>query len=391
MKVFPVAALIISVCFTAHAGDPYSEIISSIVESNPDISSQHNLALAEAAAMADDNALPNPEVSMGRVWGKNGVGNKFQFDISQSFSWPGLYAARRKAGQKALGAAEMLVESGRLSLAAEVRTLLLELVYVRKQADLQKRMIASMEKLGESIDISLAKGEITALDQKKQRIELYKMETTLSALETREAQIEASVRALGNGAQIDLAQITEYPLLEERTAEDYRREFVENNPVYASGSLVIEQESLKAKAANLARIPSLTLGFQHQAEMGDRFNGFTIGMTLPFFEGRHARKAALYRKQAAEDSRRMLAASRYAEIDGLIDEARLWKKQMDAYDDVLGDNAYMDMLNKVYKSGEISMLDYIGEMQYLSEASFSYLEAQHGYCQALASLAKYQR
>lgn len=388
-KTFSAIAIVLASCATAQAQDPFYDVINAIVTTNPDLANQQQLVIADAADAADENSLANPEFGFSRVWGAKGIGNKLQLDLSQSFDWPGLYAMRGHAAKSARSAAEMLVLDSRLRLSADASTLLIELVYVRKQIALQKEIIANMEGLGAAIDKSLANGEITALDQRKQRIELFKAQSGLSAMLARESQIIASVNALGDGSAVDLSQITAYPIMPEKSAEEYKEQVVAFDPLYASQQFSAEQEAFNAKAAVQSRFPSFTVGYQHQAEMGDRFNGFTLGVTLPFFENRHARTSAVHRRVAAEQSQRALLASRYAEIDGLLKESALWKAQMNAYDDVFGDNAYLSMAKKVYDQGEMTTLDYIAEVQYYTEATMAYLEVEQNYYQSLATLNKY--
>lgn len=366
-----------------------NDLVRQIVVNNPDLQNRALSITADKLDADDANALANPEVGFSRVWGKDGVGNKLQLDISQSFDWPGAYRSRSLANDAAEAAALQRFAADRLDVAQSAKQALVELVYLRKQRQVLDEMVSSMKHLNDVIDRSLEKGHITILDQKKTRFESYKLESQLATVDAREQEVTAQLQSMAGGAALVLNGVQEYPLERLLSREEYLELAANADPAVAAGNLAAKQSELSAKAAGQGRFPTFTVGYEHLTEIGDRFNGFTLGMTLPFFENRHARKAQLLRKEAAERAVEQTLADNRADINSKYSSLAIWKDRMDQYRDVFGDNSYPALLRKSYEGGEINVIDYINESNYYLDNTLNYLETEYNYYLILSDINKY--
>lgn len=373
----------------ANAQDPISRVVSAIVDNNPELKSERELIIAQSFDDSDANALSDPQVDFSRVWGAHGIGNKLQLDVSQSFDWPGLYRTRSKAAAAGRNAAELLAKWSELQLALDAKTLLVELVYVRKQLSLAVDMQNTITRLGDAMEFAYKHGEATELAVRKIAIEKYKQTSDIDEIKVREAQICESLQALSPNVRLDLSDIAQYPIEKILTLEQYINQIEELDPEVGAARASIDMEMLNEKIARQSRFPGFSVGYQHQAEMGDFFNGFTVGVALPVFQNRKARSAALSRKIAAEEGATAILAKKRAEIQASICELQLWAKQVEDYAQIFGDNVYLTLLEKAYKGGELSLHEYLSEMQYYNEVTQTYLDAEFNYMQALISLNKY--
>lgn len=373
----------------ALADDAFAQAIGTIVSSNPQAQSERDLARAVALDNADGNSLANPEVSFARVWGRNGIGNKLQLDVSQSFDWPGLYGARRKANASQRSAAELLCQWTELDLAMQAKLLLLELVYVKKQIGMADGLMQNVQQLERAVAAAQKQGYATELDRRKIAIEEYKLSSQSASLAARLAQIEGELQAMCAGQPLDLSGIDAYPIEPTLTLDEYMAQIPALDPQIAAAVMTEQAEAQGARAATMQRFPGFSVGYQHQAEMGDRFNGFTVGMSLPFFENRHARSAAMARVDAARSQSAALLAQKQAAASASMVEMQAWRERVDQYNAVFGDNAYLTLIRKAYDGGELSVIEYIQEVQYYAEATQAFLEAEYNFRSSLASLNKY--
>lgn len=387
-KILLIASLFLPLTH-AVAQSAFDQAITDIVDHNPQLESQRQLVASQRLDDSDANSISNPEVSFSRVWGQHRIGNKLQLDISQSFDWPGLYRMRTLASRNGVSAAEMLVASSELDVSLQAKQLLLELVYVRKKIELTSRILDNFVKLDEAITSSVDAGDMTILDQKKSRIERYNVEISLLGLQMDEQRVVSQLRGMCSGTDLMLDGINAYPIEKVYELADYEQLIDQLDPLIVSQNFTIEQETYNAKAALQSRFPSFTVGYQHQAELGDRFNGFTLGMTLPFFENRHARTAAFMRRDAAKLSQTMLSATKKAELRGQWNEMQILRRQIEAHNEVFGDNSYIAILNKSFEGGQISAHEYFGEIQYLTEQTLTLLEAEYNYAVIVSNLNKY--
>ncbi len=380
--------MMLAMTSTAFAQTTFDSVIDQIVDHNSALLAQQEILAAQNCDDSDANSISNPEVAFTRVWGKDGIGNKLQLDISQSFDWPGLYRARRRAAQQGQNVAVMELVNQQLELALSAKELLVELVYVRKQMELTQTLLDNIAQMSKSIASSLEQGQITVLDERKAAYEAFKYQNQAVALDARQKEIVAQLQGMTT-VELNLSDVTQYPLEKIRTREEYLSQ-VSDDPLLQSQMMAATQEELNASTALQSRFPSFSLGYEHQAEMGDRFNGITASMTLPFFENRKARQAALLRRDAAQRESEQTASERKSEIAGRLAALDLWNGQMQQYRTVFGDNKYVGYLEKAYEAGELTVLDYIGELNYYQEQAFAYLETEYNYMQALSWLNRYE-
>lgn len=381
-----VGTLIATVALQAQ--DPISRIIDEIVENNPDLKGKTALVEADRAERANANVLPDPEVSVSHLWGGN-IGNKYSVAVSQGFDWPGAYGARRRAASSAMQAAGFRLLADRLELSLNAKERLYELVYVRQQIELLHRLGANLDSLQASIDRGFEKGELTVLDQRKIRIERYKFNASLIDLQAREQAISSEIAALAPGVTLPLDMVQAYPVEPQLSADEYMAQVAAFEPAYLAADMQAEAEKDEAHAARLSKYPGFSLGYEFENEMGDKFNGFSAAVTLPFLYGDKGRTAALARRQAAEFDRIAAEASARSRIEASLRECTLWSSQCRAYVDVFGDNQYLVLLSKAYRGGQINVIDYFSEMNYFYETTLQYLEADYRYRCALASLNRY--
>lgn len=375
--------------FMVNAQDPISRVVSTIIDNNPELRSERELIVAQSLDDSDANALSDPQVDFSRVWGAHGIGNKLQLDVSQSFDWPGLYRARGKAAAAGRNAAELLAQWTELQLSLDAKMLLVELVYVRKQLQLASEMQNTITRLGEAMETAYKNGEVNELAVRKIAIERYKQASDIDDIISRESQICESLQSLSPDVRLDLSDIIDYPFEKVLTLEQYLNQIDELDPEVGAARASIDMERLNAKVAQQSRFPGFSIGYQHQAEMGDFFNGFTVGVALPVFQNRKARIAALNRKAAAEEGVTAILAKKRAETQTAICELQLWGKQVEDFSKIFGDNVYFTLLEKAYKGGEMSLHEYLSEMQYYNEVAQTYLDAEYNYFQALVSLNQY--
>lgn len=119
------------------------------------------------------------------------------------------------------------------------------------------------------------------------------------------------------------------------------------------------------------------------------FHGFSASVTLPFFQNRKARSAALLRAENARLANEGVIAVRRADVIATLQDMEIWQRQIDEYNRVFGDNAYLTLLLQAYRGGQINVIDYLSEVNYFYKITGAYLDSQYQYNQALTSLNRY--
>lgn len=381
--------LLLAATLSSAGQDPLESIIADIIGNNPEL-----LALKheqESGRISDrvSNSLPDPEIEFQHLWGRDGTGNKWSIGVMQSFEWPGVYSSRKKANAYSSTAMDYLYESTRLDKAIEAKNLLLDAVYTRQQMDIINEISANMEEVAEKIHTGYKQGEMTILDEKKITFELFNLEERKAGLLSHADEISAGLKALNGGTDVDLTGIDTYPIENILPLDEYIGQICTLDPLYISKLNEIKSIYQNAHAASKARFPGITLGYHHDYEMGEIFNGFSVGISLPVYSGGKRKAAVLEKAYSAEASLEALRSSGIANIHTTFSKMQSLRGQIEKYSGLFGDGKYPGLLRKALDGGEINVITYLMEINYYLNATMDYLETDYRYRQAIASLNKY--
>lgn len=353
---------------------------------------------ARAAARADvldkcsDNMLPAPEAEFSRVWGTKDMGNKWSLSVTQSFDWPGLYRARARALAHSTDAVAWLHAASLVDARARGRELLLDVVAARRRMDEVRMLHDVVHELEATVKTAYDNEEVTVLDYKKIKIEHIRLQQRLRQAEGAILAAENQVRALcgrAEGDQVLEALGTQYPdaAMPPMMTFDQLRQA---DPAVAASQATIESMRQTAKAEKLSRLPGFSLGYVHEKELGGSFNGFSVGVSLPTFANRHKARASELRIEAAQTEQRLMVGQRRAdmltararaqEAWAMIEEARPLMEHSDSY----------ALLHAALEAGQITMLDYVTEVEFFLEARLEYQDKLYNYHLAVAQLRRFE-
>lgn len=373
--------------------DSFDEVVNTIATNN--LTAKYNLAIDEAALeeMRDENTLEAPEIGFDHLWGDSKeAGNKLSVSISQSFDWPGVYAARRDAIKKSSYAMQYLREASMMDVKMQVRQMLIDIIYTRQKINALSKLSESMGKLVETYRILMEQKQQTRLDYNKAVIEKIDIDRELESLKGQYSVLESALEALNGARGVDdlLSKVgDDYPAYDLAVLRPNIDMVKERDPQYAASLASIEANKSLLKAEKLSRLPGFSLGYVHELENGDRFNGFSFSISLPFLKKSHNVKAAQLRGDAINYEAEMQVTQRVAEMNGAYRQAVELRKLIDKYNMVIEGDSNFELLKKALDAGEISFITYLQEVHYFHTARINYLDILYEYNQSLAKLVRY--
>jgi|GEM_PF-312296 len=366
------------------------EATACLIATNSPILQSYMLeAESELESMREEMSLPAPEIEGRHLWGQNGEGNKWGIGVSQSFDWPGVYTARRRAAGRGADAVEALRLANYSDKVLEVRQELTSLIGARKRIGLCKEVKANIDRLAELINEGYRRGETTRLDVNKMAIEKLNAEQSLNEALNAEQEIIARLTALNGGAEPQLDGMTEYPIARLASLEEYEEAAVNNNPQRKYLEASLRQREAQLKAEKLSRLPGFSIGYEYENEAGEKFNGISASVSLPFFSGRHRVKSARLAAEASELQRKANETDDLWRVRGEYKTASRLGRELSEYGPVVEGTDNIALLRKAYEGGEMSLIDYLRELTYFTDARNMYLELEQNYRQALVSLGRY--
>lgn len=369
----------------------FRTITDSIVANNPALASRKASLEGESMKMQADNNLSDPEVGFEHQWGQDNIGNKWAVSVSQSFDWPGLYRRRTAAAKAGANAFMKLYEAEEADLRLRVTNTLIDYVSARNKLMLSTAVKQNLDSIYGFIRRAYDMSEATVLDMKKISLEHAEAAARLDDARLAVDNLRHELIALNGGKYVDLAEVTDYPLMKLYDEEHYTSILETADPALAAAAGEAETARLRASTERLRAMPGFSLGYIHNVELGDHFNGITAGVTLPIFSGR--KRAAAARAEALSAEYRMddyrIAAQNRLRTDYAT--AKSYERRLLSYDDMFGDgDNYLQLLYKSFMGGQMTFITYLYEINYYIDARTAYIDLLHDYTLSLASLNRFE-
>lgn len=383
---------IMSMLPLAAGADTFDEILSEVMYNNLTVRSENARAEAQVEGLYGENTLEAPEVEFSRVWNtESGGENKWSLSVSQSFDWPGVYAARREAACTAHSAMHFLRESTLLDLRQETRSLLIDIIHNAQLIEMQSQLAERMDSMEIYYKKAAEAGAETRLDYNKTVLERIATHRELNTLKASRAALLASLQNLNGGMDVTDMVIrlgSTYPIMPAPgtlSAETIR----ERDPQIAAAQASLDAAESMVKVEKRSRIPGFSIGYEHEVEGSETFNGFSIGITLPMWGRKHQIKASKLEAEAALMDAEMALTRRMAEMDADRRQLDALRATIDEYEPVINDKTNYELLQKALKAGQINFLTFIQESNYFIAARRDYIDTLYEYNLTLSRLNRY--
>lgn len=383
-------ALTLSVC-SASASD-FDKVLNTVVSNNMALKYADAENQAAIASLKSENTLDAPEIGFESLWGAKGIGDKRNFSISQGFDWPGVYTARREAIRKSQAAMQYLQESAMIEARQEVRLLLIDIIYAKQRIAATEKICDGLSSLQKTFRKAVDEGNETKLNYNKSVIEKIAAERELKTLRGEYAAMLASLRAMNGGKEVEdlVASVGDvYPEVNLASLRPDVENLRAKDPAIAAMKADAEVQKSLLKVEKQSLLPGFTLGYSHEWEMGDRFNGFSVAVSLPFITGNKKVKASRLQVRASEMQQEMELIRLSAAMSGDYEKALQYRELLDQYEDIMNDNSDFELLKKAFDGGQINFLTYMQELNYFLAARRDFLETLYNYNCALARLQRY--
>lgn len=286
--------------------------------------------------------------------------------ISQGFEWPGIYSERGEAIALSSQALDFLYKSEYLDKLVEIKLLLIDIVNTHKRISLLQQIDETMQQLKAKYAEGYAQGEVTILDINKIEIQQISIKRQYNSLIAQMAVLENQLLAEngGNDCSMIIESLTEYPE-EILMSVDVYAELIENSdPLLHYNTLQLEAKAKNYSVAKMGRYPGFSIGYIHENELGEHFNGFSIGVSLPFFSQRHKTTMAEAIRQSATYDLNAIKTQRLTTMYAQRATAVTLYQEIEMYRPIFEDSNNLDLLRKALDGGQMSLLDYLQEVNF---------------------------
>lgn len=389
MKLNRLSLSVISALLLANSIQAQStnELLDRIASNNLTLQALEHQVTARGYESMAAISLPDPEVEFALLAGSpSEIGVRKDISISQGFDVATLSGARKAV---ALGENELLKlqwKATRRDILSEARNLIAETVCRNALIAEYSRRATLAESMAEALKASLDKGAATVIDYNKAVLSLSEARAALNTVVIERESFLRRLAALNGGESIEVCVLSMDP---EMIPEDFESWFDEASQTSSMLAYVRQATELSKDKLSLARsesMPSMSLGYMAELVPGSNFRGVKMGVSVPLWSSSRRVRSAKYEIQAAEAeaadaaaSYRMEAESAYATVMGL-------KKISDDYAQILSHCDNSVYVQKAYELGQISLLEYLVELDMYYDAVTRSIEADRDYQLALTNL-----
>ena len=366
------------------------DVLTQVKQNNTQLKAAGARLDADQKSLKSSNNLPDPEVGGAYLFGKGPLDDKWEIGISQQVEWPGVYSARSNAADAFISALQHGYSAEQLEVLNQARSLCIDIVGYNNLIQFNQGVLDNLNRLFDTYNKALAHGEVSIIDVNKLKIERLLMQQKIDeATSLRTAAVE-QLKGINGGIDIAGAEsINTYAPLPLLSLEQHLTQARSSSPLLAKQNALVTAQSKNATATARQSLPSLSLGYRHVCEMGDHFNGISMGVSLPVFSNRGKKSAARASVFAAEMDASFTQNTIESNIATCHQRATALKNQIGVYDNALTSTDNIAVLNKALNGGEMSLLNYLQELRYFVEAQAVMLSLQNDYNKTLAQLWQY--
>lgn len=376
----------------AGAQNNMADILSCIEANNPQLKAGAQMILSQKAEVSSQNSLADPTFELEHLWGAQNAGDrKYDITVLQSFDFPSLYVQRNRVGNLKRSLYDGQQTLLRQQVLLQAKELCLRIVYLNRCIELSDKRLAAADELARLYRGKLESGDAAILDVNKIEIEQLNVTTANTRLRNELATCLAQLRALNGGESLDveLSTLTYPEAVLPASFDELKTQALQADPELQ----LLRQESLIAdKSVALNRsgwLPKFELGYRHAYELGERFNGFAVGVSIPLFANRKKVKMAKAQALAGTFAVNNREQQALAELQSAYDEAVTLQRNHARYDLLTRQNN-LGLLQKALAAGKISMVEYLVDATQLYEAFDNRLSLEYEYQLRLARLYKFE-
>lgn len=370
-----------------HAQRNCDDVIEAVKANNSELKALRAEQAANFLERRAENTLADPEIEFGRVWGTNTPENKWDLSVTQSFDFPWIYSARKHATDARKQYNDMAYMAAENEKILQAKELIIELAYCDKSIKIHSEVVENLSKVVTLLQKAFENGEVTILDVNKTRIEYANARMKLADIHTLRTKLSSQLCVLAGIESVGKVEF--FYQAESLMPKDVYISQLYDNPLVAQYDELRRVALLDHKVASLGYLPDISVGYLHEREGSDSFDGFKVGLALPFFSNRFKKQEAKYRVIASELLAQAKRDELAADIESAYENVVMMQMLLEQLAPVFNTTNHAALLYKAYIGGEISIISYLDELNYFHTSEVEFLINERDYYLELVRLNRF--
>jgi outer membrane protein TolC len=376
---------------SANAQTGFEKVLSEIERNNKSIVSEKQYWEAQKLSYKTGLNPENPKVDYEHLPGTpEGAGTQKDFSVTQGFDFPTSYGKKRSVSDEQIAQSDLQFTVFRQQILLEAKLACIDYVYRKRlQAQFDKRL-ENANTLLEAITRKTDQGESNILDLNKIKLLQLEVKNQAELNATELKTLQHRLDEFNGGVAVDLSQI-EYPVVTSLPPFETLDSLIESNdPIVKT---VKQEREINRKQVGLTRsltLPKFEGGYHQQSILGQKYQGFHVGMTIPLWENKNKVKTEQARLMLSEYQITEHRTKHYFENKQLYEQYLHWQKTFAEYQTILTSANNEQLLNKAFQAGELSLMEYLMEVRYFYDAVERNIEAEKELQRSIGELYRFQ-
>jgi len=336
-------------------------------------------------------APQNPEIEFNYLWGDpSPIGNRTDFSARQSFDFPTAYRHKSRISDLKNEQAVLEYQKQRNEILHQTRLICVKLVlHNAKEIELANRYTNAL-RVSNAYKAKYSAGEVSVLEFNKARVNLLNVAKIKESNTIERNTLLMELTRLNGGNSVNFTDsLLAWPAIQADFDQWYAQAEA-NNPLLQWVKQEIKISTQQVKLDRAMSLPTLYGGLMSETVAGQKFQGVTMGITIPLWEDKNSVKHAKARVEAIQsietDARlqfynNMLAA--HTRVVALQSNVAEFRSELANYSN-------SELLESAFNKGEISLTQYMYELSLYYETIFTLLEMEMSLNVAIAELSRYQ-
>lgn len=366
------------------------EVLTEIEKNNTTLAALRQHTDAEKLANKTGIYLQNPEVEFNYLWGSPSViGKRMDISISQSFDFPTVYKYQNQISDLRNDQAELGYLKQQKNILLHTKLLLFDIVHLNALELEYAERSSHAKRIAASVKSRFEAGDASILEHNKAQLNLISTSKELNLIEIEKAVLMRELTALNGGEEIGFEE-SHFPIPD--IPEDFDRWYEEaqlENPILNWLKQEIEVSQNQAKLNIAMGLPKFQAAYMSEGLVGDKFQGVTVGLSIPLWENKNTVKYAKANSMAVERVATDQKIQFYNQLKRLHQKAVLLQENSSDYRVSLEMYDNSDLLGIAFDEGEINLMEYMLELGIFYESYVRVLEIERDLNKTVAELLKY--
>jgi hypothetical protein len=389
--IFLTFAGIVAVCSGVFPQKNTDKILAEIERNNTTLSALRKSAEAEKIGNKTAIYLQNPEVAFNYLWGSPTIiGNRTDLSISQTFDFPTAYGLKKQISDRKNEQIGFEFQKQQKSLLLQARNLCIDLLYSNAlKSELTKRLTGARQ-IADSYKAKFDLGETNVLEYNKAQLNLLNLNREMENIEIDRNTLLLELASLNGGQPIDFQDSIFQEIVISSDFEQWYVMAEQNNPLLGWLKKEIEISRKQVKLISAMALPKFRTAYMSETVVGEKFQGITVGLTIPMWENKNSVKLMKSRAIALESITTDNKLQFYYHLKSIHTKTISLRKNYEEYRANLTRFDNSEFLKRALDKGEISLINYFVELSFYYENVNKLLESERELHKSNAELMQYQ-